>query len=147
MLNISRPGLYRSRGLHQALNYSILPLRPALHLQRHSRYLSSVEHSTTPSSTPPPNSRRSSPAFALIALISALIGFGAAKSSFFTDVTASNPSKAHTPVFGSPRDIQNAIAELRITFGPGDKVSTDPDDLHDHGFSPNEHHPGTSSSC
>ncbi|PCH37975.1 hypothetical protein WOLCODRAFT_135969 [Wolfiporia cocos MD-104 SS10] len=45
--------------------------------------------------------------------------------------------------YGSPAVFQRAILELRETF-PEEIVSTDPDDLHVHGYSENDYHPGSS---
>lgn len=44
--------------------------------------------------------------------------------------------------YGSPEDFQRAIRELRDSFDDKDAVSTDPDDLHTHGHSENDYHPG-----
>ena len=45
--------------------------------------------------------------------------------------------------FGSPGDFKRAIQDLQFTFSlDANKVSVDPDDLHVHGFSANDHHPG-----
>lgn len=44
--------------------------------------------------------------------------------------------------YGSPEDFQRAIQELRDSFPDKDAVSTDPDDLHTHGYSENDYHPG-----
>ena len=46
------------------------------------------------------------------------------------------------PKFGSPRDFQDAIRELRETFPDEDAVTSDPEDLYDHGFSVNDYLPG-----
>lgn len=46
--------------------------------------------------------------------------------------------------YGSPEDFQRAIQELRDSFPDKDAVSTDPDDLHTHGYSENDYHPGAS---
>lgn len=46
-----------------------------------------------------------------------------------------------SPKFGSPNDFKKAIDALKDTFDQ-DTVSTDPDDLHVHGFSANDYHPG-----
>lgn len=43
--------------------------------------------------------------------------------------------------YGSARDFQTAIQELQAIF-PAERVSTDDADLHDHGFSLNDYHPG-----
>ncbi|EPS98544.1 hypothetical protein FOMPIDRAFT_129619 [Fomitopsis schrenkii] len=45
--------------------------------------------------------------------------------------------------YGSPEDFQRAIRELRDSFDDKDAVSTDPDDLHTHGHSENDYHPGS----
>ncbi|KAF8965864.1 FAD-linked oxidase-like protein [Flammula alnicola] len=101
---------------------------------------------------PPPPSTLSTTGIVFIALSSALLGFGLAKSplislyDFKLEPNRSFPSSS-TPQFGSPEDIKNCIAELRSTFasegagGGEEKVSTDPDDLHTHGFSPSDHYP------
>jgi hypothetical protein len=62
-----------------------------------------------------------------------------------------------TCVYASPEQTREAIAELHTIFATSssstsnnntaeelgsDKVSTDPDDLHNHGFSANDHYPG-----
>ncbi|KAF8558658.1 hypothetical protein OG21DRAFT_1595268 [Imleria badia] len=50
------------------------------------------------------------------------------------------------PTYGTSEDFQKAIQELRDTFSnqghESGVVSTDPDDLHVHGFSVNDYHPG-----
>lgn len=47
-----------------------------------------------------------------------------------------------SPTFGSPLDFQKAILELKATFVDASAVSTDPDDLHTHGFSKNDYYSG-----
>lgn len=144
MLNLSCPGV--ARGLHTVclptFRHSVRRTKHPLfriYIRQFSTHLSTAGTGTRP---PPPYSDRSSGLpVALIAFTSAAIGFGAAL--YFTNTNA-NLSKPDTPQFGSTHDIQNAISDLKTTFGPGSKVSTHPDDLHDHGFSPNDHHPGES---
>lgn len=88
------------------------------------------------------------PTAIFIAVASALLGFGTAATLYpphriFEDTN-------EPPKFGSPKDIANAIDELKSAFTGGTggqelldaKVSTDPDDLHTHGFSENDHFPG-----
>ncbi|KAF9491216.1 FAD-binding domain-containing protein [Pleurotus eryngii] len=62
-------------------------------------------------------------------------------SSTFT--ASSEPGK--TPRFGTPRDFQLAVAELKTVFhndSEGDgQVSTDPEELERHGFSMYDYHP------
>lgn len=47
-----------------------------------------------------------------------------------------------SPTFGSALEFQKAISELKATFADESAVSTDPDDLHVHGFSENAYYPG-----
>ncbi|KAF8157801.1 FAD-linked oxidase-like protein [Crassisporium funariophilum] len=48
-----------------------------------------------------------------------------------------------SPCVSSKRtDFKLAISDLKSTFQSPHIVSTDPDDLHSHGFSENDHHPG-----
>ncbi|TFY63274.1 hypothetical protein EVJ58_g3348 [Rhodofomes roseus] len=56
------------------------------------------------------------------------------------------PATGLNDKYGSPEDFQRAIQELRDTFPDQDAVSTDPDDLHVHGYSENDYHPGSSPS-
>ena len=51
-------------------------------------------------------------------------------------------SQAKTPTYGNLVDFQAAIHDLQEAFPDEDRVTTDPDDLHDHGFSVNDYHPG-----
>ena len=86
---------------------------------------------------------RSAGVFALV-LISGLVGFGLAHSDFF-DLKAH--SRKDTTSYGSPEDFKKAIKELQGVFGPeedspGELVTTNPDVLHDHGYSPLIHHEG-----
>jgi len=81
----------------------------------------------------------SSPKLLSVALASVILGFGLANFSLF-------PSNVDgvgvLPKFGSPEDVEKAIQELRTALVAEARVSTDPGDLHIHGFSPNDHHPG-----
>ncbi|KAI9452798.1 FAD-binding domain-containing protein [Lactarius psammicola] len=45
------------------------------------------------------------------------------------------------PIYGTPEDFARAIEELRASFA-GEAVTTAPEQLTAHGFSPNYHHPG-----
>jgi len=81
--------------------------------------------------------------FALV-LISGLVGLGLAHSDFF-DLKAH--SRKDTTGYGSPEDFKKAIKELQEVFepeedSPGELVTTNPDVLHDHGYSPLIHHEG-----
>lgn len=60
-------------------------------------------------------------------------------------LTSSIPeTKPKKPVYGTQKDFEKAIKELRATFESSDAVSTLPEDLHDHGFSMYDYHPGVS---
>lgn len=71
-------------------------------------------------------------------IVSAGIGYSAASRYPRNDFL----NVPDSPKFGSPKDFENAIAELRLTFTSDKSVSTDPVDLHSHGFSDNDYHPG-----
>jgi len=55
-----------------------------------------------------------------------------------------NSSSGLNNSYGTAQDFQKAIAELHAAFPGEDTVSTDPDVLHQHGFSENDYHPGSS---
>ncbi|KAF9553236.1 hypothetical protein CPC08DRAFT_673450 [Agrocybe pediades] len=102
---------------------------------------------STNASGPQPRSKFSNPSVIILAIGSALCGFAIAQLPVFSgDSVAQNVNaKEAKPQFATPEEMEQAITELKKTFGQeGDngKVSTDPDDLHDHGFSENDHHPG-----
>lgn len=66
-------------------------------------------------------------------------------SSESQDVQASqtfHTSSGLNEKYGTPADFQKAINELRAAFPDSNAVSTDTDDLHQHGFSGNDYHPG-----
>ncbi|KAF9474412.1 hypothetical protein BDN70DRAFT_884839 [Pholiota conissans] len=72
-------------------------------------------------------------------VVSATIGYFVA-TRYATSASLDVPD---SPKFGSPEDFTKAIAELRQTFPSDATVSTDPADLHAHGFSDNDYHPGS----
>ena len=71
-------------------------------------------------------------------LTAGLVGFTIAKSF----PTLGQEGESNHSQFGSSDDFKKAIQELQSTFPANNKVSVDPDDLHVHGFSANDHHPG-----
>ena len=110
------------------------------------RFLSTVD-------TPVPDLRGpaksfSTPTAIFIAVASALFGFGTAAALYPPRRTLEDINKV-SPQFGSARDIEEAIAELKSAFTRGNdaqglvntKVSTDPEDINTHGFSENDHFP------
>jgi len=56
--------------------------------------------------------------------------------------STSQDASSVRPQFATSEEMKRAILELEESFGGAEKVSTDPDDLHNHGFSANDHHPG-----
>ena len=85
-----------------------------------------------------PASKKSSQLLLFTSLTAGLVGFTVAKSLPTNPTTESH----HATQFGSSDDFKKAIQELKSTFSADDKVSTDPDVLHVHGFSTNDYHPG-----
>lgn len=75
-------------------------------------------------------------------LTAGLVGFTISKSVSSPASPTTEGHKYESIRFGSSDDLKKAIQELKSTFPTDDKVSTDPDDLRVHGFSPNDHHPG-----
>lgn len=73
-------------------------------------------------------------AFALGSIFATGTGFYFLKDQLF-------PTLSEEPKYGSARDFQTAIQDLHSIFPEG-RVSTDDADLHDHGFSLNDYHPG-----
>lgn len=110
------------------------------------RFLSNV-HTPAPDLNGPAKSF-SIPTAIFIAVASALFGFGTAAALYPPCRTLEDINKA-SPQFGSTKDIEKAIAELKsaltgVNDGQGlvnTKVSTDPDDINTHGFSENDHFP------
>ncbi|PPQ68693.1 hypothetical protein CVT24_007578 [Panaeolus cyanescens] len=90
----------------------------------------------------------------LSAVIGTILGFGLAKSSLLakgddSEVHGDNGGGGDEPKFGSPEEFALAIIELKETFAESSgnvTVSDDPDELHNHGFSENDHHPGVNPS-
>ncbi len=58
--------------------------------------------------------------------------------------TTTSPSP-RKPVYGTPEDFARAIEELRASFAEAEQVTTVPEQLVTHGFSPNSHLPGAPS--
>ncbi|KAL4924879.1 uncharacterized protein BDV17DRAFT_294972 [Aspergillus undulatus] len=84
--------------------------------------------SNSESSTGSSSNARGSGRTFLISALAAGIGYGLASS------TQSRNKGTNIPQYGSAKDFEKAIAELQARFG-ADTVSTDEDDLHQHGFS------------
>ena len=51
------------------------------------------------------------------------------------------------PKYGTPKDFELAIKELRASFDSDEIVSTDPEDLRIHGFSEHDHHASEDFPC
>lgn len=121
-----------------------LPLRPFASPR--------LRHASTRST--PANSRLTSRGRIFLgALTCALLGYTVGTSASLPSPLTSlglgrgqGSTEDDEPTYGTPGDFQKAIRELRHTFSNGGHesgiVSTDPHDLHMHGFSENVHHPG-----
>jgi D-lactate dehydrogenase (cytochrome) len=62
-------------------------------------------------------------------------------SAFGTPSLASQALGEAEPKYGTPKDFEQAIKELRASFDSDNVVSTHPEDLRIHGFSENDYHP------
>lgn len=78
-----------------------------------------------------------------ILVAAALLGAGAAGYMLGSakSPVISPPSISSTAHYGSKAHFEKAISELQAALGE-DKVSIDSEDLHAHGYSENDHHPG-----
>lgn len=102
-------------------------------------------YSATPADpvSPPPkgNSSGAPLAFALGAALSGGLAYYLAASGR-DGASARNRAGADlNSQYGSPEDFKQAIAELRQVFADADAVTTDVEDLEEHGFSENDYHP------
>jgi hypothetical protein len=73
-----------------------------------------------------------------LALGGVFLGVGFAIGADFANDEQQPPLK---PVYGTPEHFALAIGELKASFA-GEAVTTAPDQLAAHGYSPNCHHPG-----
>ncbi|KAH8992583.1 FAD-linked oxidase-like protein [Lactarius hatsudake] len=113
------------------LSTRLLPVR--LH---HLRPLSTAASEGVPAKGPAVSSTRTPLA---LALAGALLGFG----GYYIGARSNNVGVevSPSPVYGTPEDFARAIDELKALF-VGEAVTTAPDQLVAHGFSPNCHLPG-----
>ncbi|KAF7376921.1 FAD-binding protein [Mycena sanguinolenta] len=82
---------------------------------------------------------KSGPAAVVTGLCGIAIGFGAAQYVSGTK----NPTAPLKPVYGTAKDFQQAIEDMRTIFSTRlEVISTDPDDLKLHGLSTNTYHTG-----
>lgn len=85
-----------------------------------------------------------------LALGGALLGLGYYIGAHSNNVSVADASVQRQPtpkpVYGTPEDFARAIGELRASFAE-EAVTTAPDQLAAHGFSPNSHHPGMLCFC
>ncbi|TCD60929.1 hypothetical protein EIP91_009282 [Steccherinum ochraceum] len=112
----------------------------------------SVRYSS--SNTPPPPSPQASSSLLAVAIgsiVSACLGYGFASSRSSQSVDEltllstipANSDSGLNEHYGSPADFKRAIEELKSTFPEEDIVTTDEDELHVHGNSVNDYHPGS----
>ena len=102
----------------------------------HSRQFSTSE------TNPPPTGKRRPWALILSFCAGGVLSTFALRSRKDSEDSETITPSARTPAYGNPTDFQTAIHELQEAFPADDRVTTDPDDLHDHGFSLNDYHPG-----
>ncbi|TFK78327.1 hypothetical protein K466DRAFT_570911 [Polyporus arcularius HHB13444] len=120
-------------------------LRPTPAL-RHATILGGSRSNSSSASTdaPRPQSKPSNAALAFTvgSLLSGAVGYYmATQSGGITDAGRSRASAELNSEYGSPEDFKAAIAELRTFFPDEDAVTTDAEDLEEHGFSENDYHP------
>lgn len=82
-------------------------------------------------------------AFLVASITSGIIGYSYAQTKQARAHTPIEPETVQGPQFGSPEDFKKGIDDLRQAFPSENTVSTDPEDLHHHGFSIYDYHPGT----
>lgn len=114
--------------------------RPIPH---HLRPLSTPASGGAPARGPVASSTRTALALALGGAFLGLGYYVGARSN--TVVAGAFPSALQPPlkpVYGTPEEFARAIEELKASFSE-DAVTTEPDQLEAHGFSPNFHFPGT----
>ena len=131
---IGRPALesaFLSSSKHIALN------RPA----RISPRAVSGRSQSTISKAVTPSSASLYYALAIASVASGVAGYCAARG---IQASTTVPESLGSPKYGLPDDFRRGIEELKASFDREDVVSTNPDDLLIHGFSPNVWHPGTS---
>jgi len=73
----------------------------------------------------------------------ALAAFNIGLGGYWLASQVNSSTDRTSPQYGTAQDFERAIAELKATLGEA-KVSTDAGDLHGHGFSAFDHHPGAS---
>ncbi|TLS22562.1 uncharacterized protein PpBr36_09682 [Pyricularia pennisetigena] len=106
-------------------------------LLRARRYASSSTASSTGQSS---SGSIGTSSVVAVALAAGLIGYGAAVSlgaggTVRDDTPIIHDSRLPTPKYASLADMNKAIDEIRRELGDHDIISTDPDDLHAHGYS------------
>ncbi|KAG6878896.1 hypothetical protein C0992_006833 [Termitomyces sp. T32_za158] len=77
---------------------------------------------------------------ALSCISSGIIGFTLAKT--LGGSPFEKAGSIEKPKYGTPKDFERAIQELKAAFPDADTVSTDPEDLRIHGFSVYDYRPG-----
>ena len=121
-----------------------------LRIQRRTRPVAVLRQFSSQGSSPRPTAstvtqnatKYSSTTLLFTSLLAGLVGFTVANSVPNLLSPTIKDHGSESTQFGSSDDFKKAIQELQSTFPMDNKVSTDPDDLHAHGFSENAHHPG-----
>ena len=105
------------------------------------RQFSSQESSSRPTVTQN-STKYNSTVLLFTSLAAGLVGFTVASSVPNLLPPAIKDHGSESTQFGSSGHFKKAIQELQSTFPVDNKVSTDLDDLHSHGFSEDVYHPG-----
>jgi D-lactate dehydrogenase (cytochrome) len=120
-------------------------LRPSINLCTNlARSRSIKQHALTfsrrqSSSVPFTRSSRSWSPIIIGSIASGLIGY--CLSAFGKPYLISEALEETEHKYGTPKDFEQAIRELRALFDSDDAVSTHPEDLRIHGYSENDYHP------
>ncbi|KAI0820474.1 FAD-linked oxidase-like protein [Trametes gibbosa] len=91
----------------------------------------------------PKNSKASLGAFTLGAALSGALVYYLANAERDGAVPQNQAGAALNTQYGSPDDFKKAIEELKQTFPAEGVVTTDVEDLEEHGFSENDYHPSS----
>lgn len=105
---------------------------------------SGIRHNSTQASGPKVSANRAPLYLAVGSVLGGGLGyfFATSGSSPANSQQIPNSSTGLANSYGSPDDFRKALSELQAAFPEEDKVSTDSEVLHFHGFSDNDYHPG-----
>ncbi|OJT12840.1 D-lactate dehydrogenase [cytochrome], mitochondrial [Trametes pubescens] len=132
-----------SRAAAKRLASSLQRARPPALPAAHRSYSSTPADPAPPSPKGKSSSSNAPLAFALGAALSGGLAYYLATPSRDPAAAQNRPRADLNTQYGSPADFKQAIAELRQVFADADAVTTDVEDLEEHGFSENDYHPSS----